>query len=400
MNLVAEDTKILSDRISLFRLDLIQAAANNLARTAPVRSTAEQEVARFYDLLLQACQTGNPQWLEPLVESWVSARTGDMSPDSSLMPLLMELKDITCQIALSPVNDASLSRARVAISQIFDSVCVSVSRMETTAIINAHEKHLFEMRQTLQQLDRSKADFIAIAAHELKTPLTLVNGYLHLLERNLPASEREKSATALKGINTGTRRLNSILDSMLDISLIENNMLTLSMQPTYIVPLLERVRLEIMDAMEGRNVQIILEDRFERNLWTMGDTQRLAQAFTAIVENGVKYTPDGGTVTISGRQLKRFADITVSDTGIGIHPEDQQRIFKKFVQIGDSATHSSHRTKFKGGGPGLGLAIAKGIIEKHDGTIWCESDGYDEEKLPGSTFHVMLPIRMERNTSR
>jgi signal transduction histidine kinase len=91
--------------------------------------------------------------------------------------------------------------------------------------------------------------------------------------------------------------------------------------------------------------------------------------------------------------LPGYIEITVADTGIGINPENQTKIFQKFGGQGNIALHSSGKTKFKGGGPGLGLPIARGIIEAHEGTIWVESPGFNEILCPGSTFHVILPLR-------
>jgi signal transduction histidine kinase len=126
---------------------------------------------------------------------------------------------------------------------------------------------------------------------------------------------------------------------------------------------------------------------------TYGDQERLLQVLHKVVMNAVKYTPDGGQVMISGRALPGFVDIMVLDTGIGISPTDLPHIFDTFSGLGDIALHSSGKTKFKGGGPGLGLSIAKGIIDAHGGTIWAESGGYDEQSYPGSTFHIMIPMR-------
>jgi len=117
------------------------------------------------------------------------------------------------------------------------------------------------------------------------------------------------------------------------------------------------------------------------------------------VMNAIKYTPDGGKVTISGYPVDqgdtRFPDggveVVVGDTGIGIDPRFKDLIFTKFYQTGELALHSSGKTKFKGGGPGLGLAIVRGIVQAHGGLVWAESPGYDEEKNPGSNFHVILP---------
>ena len=113
--------------------------------------------------------------------------------------------------------------------------------------------------------------------------------------------------------------------------------------------------------------------------------------------------PPGGSITISGRAVPPRPDlpeggveIIVSDTGIGIDLDHQELVFTKFYQTGEVALHSSGQTKFKGGGPGLGLSIARGIIQAHGGKLWVESPGYDEAACPGSSFHVVLPLRQKK----
>jgi signal transduction histidine kinase len=133
----------------------------------------------------------------------------------------------------------------------------------------------------------------------------------------------------------------------------------------------------------------------------MADLPALRKVFYNLVVNAIKYTPDGGEITIRGQTVAPDGgelpvggvEIVVSDTGIGIAPEYRDLIFMKFYQGGDAALHSSGRTKFKAGGPGLGLSIARGIVEAHQGWIWVESPGYNERDFPGSHFHVMLPLR-------
>src|SRR5690606_33710134 len=127
-----------------------------------------------------------------------------------------------------------------------------------------------------------------------------------------------------------------------------------------------------------------------------GDYRRLVQAFANLIGNAIKYTPDHGTVTIEGTIIPggdgaEFVEVVIADTGIGIEPQFHQLIFEKFFRIGDPELHSTGMTKFKGAGPGLGLHIAKGVVEAHGGSIWVESEGEDEERLPGSRFHVILP---------
>ena len=115
---------------------------------------------------------------------------------------------------------------------------------------------------------------------------------------------------------------------------------------------------------------------------TFGDPERLLQVFRNVLTNAIKYTPDGGCVTVDGRKLPGFIEIIVRDTGIGIDPEDQSIIFEKFTRLGNISLHSSGKTKFKGGGPGLGLHIARGIIEAHGGAIWVESPGMTKRRCP------------------
>jgi signal transduction histidine kinase len=129
--------------------------------------------------------------------------------------------------------------------------------------------------------------------------------------------------------------------------------------------------------------------------WIYVDHARLMQAIRNIINNAIKFTPDSGTIAIDGRTLSGFIELTIKDTGIGISHDDQAIIFEKFGQLGRVDLHSSGKTKFKGGGPGLGLPIARGILEAHGGSIWVESPGYDEKSCPGSTFHVMIPARAE-----
>jgi signal transduction histidine kinase len=121
------------------------------------------------------------------------------------------------------------------------------------------------------------------------------------------------------------------------------------------------------------------------------------KALYHIIVNAIKYTPDGGTVFIRTKPVTMdknspAVEISIQDTGIGIGAEHQELIFEKFYQVGSVALHSSGKTAFKGGGPGLGLAIARGVARAHGGKLWVESEGHDEAKLPGSTFYFQLPI--------
>ena len=129
-----------------------------------------------------------------------------------------------------------------------------------------------------------------------------------------------------------------------------------------------------------------------------GDPALLLKVFQNLVSNAIKYTPDGGRITLRGgrvvdARLGECVEVQVQDTGIGIDPDHQELIFEKFYQTGTVALHSTGETKFMGGGTGLGLAIVRGIVNAHGGRIWVESPGHDQVSCPGSTFFVRrLPL--------
>jgi len=189
--------------------------------------------------------------------------------------------------------------------------------------------------------------------------------------------------------------LRQIIDDMIDVSLIDNNLLRLNIQPVWISHLLNLLDNELKKAIASRKQTLVINKFDGSDLMIYGDAERLYQALHNVTSNAIKYTPDGGTITINGRLLPGFIEIAIADTGIGISAEHQSTIFEKFSQLGRTDLHSSGKTKFKGDGPGLGLPITRGIIEAHGGTIWVESEGHDEVKLKGSTFHILFPTRNE-----
>jgi signal transduction histidine kinase len=130
-----------------------------------------------------------------------------------------------------------------------------------------------------------------------------------------------------------------------------------------------------------------------------GDKDLIYKLFYHIIVNAIKFTPDGGKIKVCGEQLDAEVEITIHDTGIGINPENHELVFEKFYQTGEVLLHSSGKTKFRGGGPGLGLAIARGIVNAHRGRIWLESPGFNETTYPGTTVFVRLPIGGNSNAN-
>ncbi len=252
----------------------------------------------------------------------------------------------------------------------------------------------------LERLDKSKSDFISIASHELRTPLSVIRGYSEILNEEALVKSNPYYAKMISGIYAGILRLHEIVESMLDMASIDTRTLQLNTESVSIHVLVRMIIEGIKKSDYDRKLDIQVEDMRDLPPVT-ADSEALRKVFTHLILNAIKFTPDGGKVHISGKALPPEPEIMpdggvevqVSDTGIGIAPEVHDLIFSKFYQTGNLNLHSSGKTKFKGGGQGLGLAIAKGIIDAHGGRIWVESPGYNEETCPGSKFFVVLPLK-------
>lgn len=265
----------------------------------------------------------------------------------------------------------------------------------------------------LRLLDRTKTNFLSLASHELRTPLVSVMGYLNLMLAgdlgDVSPEQREMLEIAIKGAS----RLRDIIEDLLMVAKIEGGRLPLKLRWISAADVVGASVDEVRTFMGNRAVAIRTEGlellpKFE------ADFDRVQQCFTNVVGNAVKYTPDGGTITVSGRKVKvdkgrgrtrpvpfdnsilssdTYIELAVEDTGIGINKDDLDKIFEKFFEAGDVDMHSTGKSKFLGGGTGLGLSIVKGIVEAHHGRIWAESDGADAERCPGSRFVMLIPMK-------
>ena len=257
-------------------------------------------------------------------------------------------------------------------------------------------RDLDKANRDLERLDQTKSDFISIASHELRTPLTTMIGYTEMLieDQTLPPNAHQM----LKGISKGTKRLHEIVDSMFDIAQIDTRTLQLHLVPVDTAMLVKEVSENLQNSLKERN-QILVINIPPLPL-AKADPHLLKKLFLHLLTNAIKFTPNDGRITIAARALPPHnaelphggIEYVVSDTGVGVDPASREIIFSKFYQPGELAKHSTSKTRFKGSGAGLGLALSKGIVEAHGGRIWVESTGYDEVNFPGSKFHVVLPL--------
>jgi len=268
-------------------------------------------------------------------------------------------------------------------------------------------QELTKANEALSHTDAMKSRFINLAAHELRTPLAAVHGYLSLLtasDSEFMAQADERTLQVIEGVVTGVDRLRGIVQDMLDVTRIEAGTLQLKHAPIGLSMILDKINKDFKNVVARRQQTLIVADaNHVPTMWA--DGERVTQILRNLVSNAIKYTPDGGTIEISVEVMgsgqtfpldtplqNQFIKITVSDTGVGIASEQQERIFEHFYEVRDIERHSTSKTEFMGGGAGLGLSIARGVAEAHGGSLWVESEGHDPEQCPGSKFHLILPL--------
>jgi signal transduction histidine kinase len=257
--------------------------------------------------------------------------------------------------------------------------------------------------EKLERLDKIKSDFIQVVAHELRTPVAVLLGYVQMIQNSPAVQEDPQMWELIDGMVESMKRLHRIFASILDVSRVVTEEVQIYHTPVSIPAILKGIVLEFEQALKERNIVLEQEGLYDLPLCP-GDPELLFKAFYHLVNNAIKYTPDGGRIKVAVRKVEvpdlgQCIEVAVEDTGVGIAPKDLDLIFEKFYRTGEMALHSSGKTTFKGGGPGLGLTIAQGVILAHGGRIWAESPGYDEETCPGSRFVVQLPLTQRARES-
>lgn len=373
---------------------LIESAVLRLSQDEILKSQVVESVEVFFDGFLQSAMLQDVGSLNTVLSQWVETQSTPTETDfTSLVPVLATLKEVIWGKIVELCDGEQAIYLLTGVDAIFTEAMIYLSRLETDALLKNMRNQLHKAQAHVKRLDKSKSNFIAVAAHELRTPLTLVEGYTDMMENSTLVAQDAQLPLLLEGISSGTKRLREIINDLIDVSLLDLKLMELHLQPVWLLQVLNAAERSVSKLVVNRRLELMIERNTIPVTPTSGDPDRLLQVMQKVLLNAVKYTPDDGKIIIRGRDLPGFTDIMVIDNGIGITPANLPHIFDTFSALGDASLHSSGKTKFKGGGPGLGLPIAKGIIEAHGGTIWAESEGYSEQTYPGSIFHIMIPMR-------
>ncbi|MDA1279561.1 MAG: ATP-binding protein [Chloroflexi bacterium] len=240
---------------------------------------------------------------------------------------------------------------------------------------------LWVFRDVTQErtVDRSKSEFVSMVSHELRTPLTSLTGFIELILDGAGGEVSPEVDRLLNKAHINGERLSRLVTDLLDISRLEAGHMALELGEVSLQALLTELHDSMTPQFEDKQLTVHLKFPSKlRAAWA--DRERCAQIFSNLLTNALRYTPKGGTVQIRGKLVGDTVEIRIEDTGVGIAPENQARIFDKFVRLSDDGRRPP-------GSTGLGLAITKTLVELHGGSIRLES-----EYGKGSSFTVSLPV--------
>ncbi|MFN2499589.1 MAG: response regulator [Pyrinomonadaceae bacterium] len=233
-------------------------------------------------------------------------------------------------------------------------------------------------REEAEQANRTKDEFLATLSHELRTPLTAILGWSHLVRTG--KLDKPQLARAVETIERNARSQSQLIDDLLDVSRIITGKLQIEPRKVDVCAVVESAIDAVRPSFEAKNIRIKTVMSHQECL-VSGDANRLQQILWNLFSNAVKFSPEGGTVTVEVKKKKQQVRVAVNDSGIGITPEFLPYIFDRFRQA-DGSTTRTH------GGLGLGLSIVKHLVQLHGGLVEVKSDGKDK----GSTFIVTLPL--------
>jgi signal transduction histidine kinase len=245
------------------------------------------------------------------------------------------------------------------------------------AIHNARlVKALREAYNEISAADHLKTNFLALASHELRTPLGIIIGYASFLQEESPGEFSEHA----KQVLNAAMQMRTLVDAMTNLNMLRSREMVMHRLVVPVQKIIKNAWGEVQKLADAKNLQVTL-NLPSASLPVKCDPEKLTTAFVSLLDNSVRFTPDGGKITI-GAMLQAGGDmlVTLQDSGIGITDADLKKIFNEFYQV------EPHTTR-KFGGMGIGLSIAKGLVEAHGGKVWAESQGPGT----GSTFYVLLP---------
>jgi signal transduction histidine kinase len=258
----------------------------------------------------------------------------------------------------------------------------AIEKFELEGKLKERTAELKVAMSSAEAANKAKSDFLASMSHELRTPLTAILGFSEVLQDEYFGKLNNKQKEYLNDIRDSGQHLLSLINDILDIAKVEAGKMELELGPVVMREILENSLRMIKEkaATHGIKLELDLAPEIE-GLKIQADERRLKQIIFNLLSNAAKFTPDGGRIQLVARCENEKLMVAVTDTGIGISPENQQKVFNDFYQLGSSL-------KNKTAGTGLGLPLSRRMVEMHGGEIWCESEGEGK----GSRFTFTIPL--------
>jgi len=291
-------------------------------------------------------------------------------------------------ISLSQILTAQTLWWRILYGTIFILLCIfsyllvrsvlrEIEQREKLAILNEKLRIAY---QEVEKLSKAKSEFISIASHQIRTPLSAIKGYISMILEGTYGKITDKAKTPLENVYNSNERLVKLVNDLLSVSRIESGKIEFEPQKSSIEEVIMGVVDDLKIAAEKKKLYLKLEKPAEPLPKIMLDKDKMRQVILNLVDNAIKYTQKGG-ITIDTKVIDSKLQTLIKDTGGGMNKEDLVKLFESFSR---GITGSQSYT----GGTGLGLYIAKKFVEMHNGKIWAESPGPNK----GSTFYIELPI--------
>lgn len=251
---------------------------------------------------------------------------------------------------------------------------------ESNQLLGAREAELTLANNRLRELDKVKSEFISVAAHQLRTPLSALKWILGILiDENSENLTPEQKSLLFKGFESNERMI-SLINEMLIVTRLESGKVRYTFAPSHIEDLIESTILDFSIQAHVRHIQLAFQKQDERIPFIKADPEKIRNVLQNLIENALRYSRDGGSITVSAKSSNAAVTVWVKDTGIGIPEKQKASIFNKFFRADNAIKHQTD-------GSGLGLFIAKAIVETHGGQMWFEST-----EGTGSTFFFTIPI--------
>lgn len=304
---------------------------------------------------------------------------------SSIIAALKKIRPNTEVLVMTAMGtlEAAVACMRAGAVDFLQKTCKREELLE--AVTKAVAKKVLSRENLMfRSLNEMKDKFLTLVSHELRTPMTLIYGYLTILQRQ-SASLSDDQVGLLNIILKSSKQLINIVNNIQTVAQAESGEFHLHLQEVWPRRLLAEVLAEMKASSIKRQVEIKLEDGPELEPFA-GDAMQLHQGVAELVQNALRNTNDGGTITLGAEDRDRGVVLWVRDNGIGIPEEEQSKVFEPFYEVADVSQHSSSDCRFGGGGIGIGLAMVKRVVEAHQGTIRLTS-----QPGKGTQVELMIP---------